>query len=256
MASYRYERDIKPEELLPNAERTYTRRERWANWWDYNLHRVIIGAIFAAFIGYCFIGQYFFTDHPDYNIAVVAPYFLPEQTVTALQRELAAFGEDLNRDGKVTVSVNVYTVSYAPDDAETESDAYLTMSGTTKLAADVQGSLSGIFLLADPAGFQEATGSLRYLDGTLPVSGSDKDWWRMVYRWGDCPVLTGLPLGDYGPDSTHSASGSSQTYLSDFYVAMRGAWTNDSAAALSTSEPMWQAMTEGAVSTAVKPEKK
>ena len=37
MASYRYERDIKEEDLRPRARRQYTRRERWNNWWDYNL---------------------------------------------------------------------------------------------------------------------------------------------------------------------------------------------------------------------------
>ena len=37
MASYRYERDIDPRELAPRKERQYTRKEKWANWWDYNL---------------------------------------------------------------------------------------------------------------------------------------------------------------------------------------------------------------------------
>ena len=29
-----------------------------------------------------FIGQYFFTTKPDYNVAVVAPCYLPDDTVT------------------------------------------------------------------------------------------------------------------------------------------------------------------------------
>ena len=78
------------------------------------------------------------------------------------------------------------------------------MAGTTKLAADVQGGLSSVFLLWDPAGFEESTGSLRYLDGTLPAADSDEDWWNMVYKWDDCPVLAGLDLGDYGPDTTRA----------------------------------------------------
>ena len=59
MASYRYERDIDPKDLTPRKKRAYTRKERWANWWDYNLKWVIILGIAAAFVGYCFIGQYF-----------------------------------------------------------------------------------------------------------------------------------------------------------------------------------------------------
>ena len=85
MASYRYERDIDPKDLQPRKQRQYTRKERWANWWDYNLKWVIIIGIIVVFFGYNFIGQYFFTVHADYNVAVVAPHYLPEATQTALQ---------------------------------------------------------------------------------------------------------------------------------------------------------------------------
>ena len=64
MASYRYERDIDPKDLTPRKKRAYTRKERWANWWDYNLKWVIILGIAAAFVGYCFIGQYFTCRRP------------------------------------------------------------------------------------------------------------------------------------------------------------------------------------------------
>ena len=73
MASYRYERDIDPKDIAPRKERQYTRKERWANWWDYNLKWVIIIGIAAAFVAYNFIGQYFFVTKPDYNVAVGQP---------------------------------------------------------------------------------------------------------------------------------------------------------------------------------------
>ena len=218
MASYRYERDIQPGDLKPRREKQYTRKERWANWWDYNLKWVILIGIAAAFVAYNFIGQYFFTTKADYNVAVVAPYYLPEDTVNALQTQLAQFGEDRNGDGKVVVTLNVYTLDYSDEETQTESSAYLTMAGTTKLAADVQGGLSAVFLLYDPAGFEESTGTLRYLDGSLPEPGSDGDWWNMVYRWTDCPALTGLNLGEYQADTTHAQGGDSQEYMAQFYV--------------------------------------
>ena len=92
----------------------------------------------------------------------------------------------------------MYTLNYS-EDTQSDTDAYMTMAGTTKLAADVQGAMSAIYILYDPAGFEENTGSLRYLDGSLPAGDTDEDWWNMVYRWTDCPVLTGLDLGSYGP---------------------------------------------------------
>ncbi len=211
---------------------------------------VIIIGIIVVFFGYNFIGQYFFTNKPDYNVAVVAPYYLPDDTVTALQEQLAQYGEDLNGDGKTVVTLNVYTLDYSAGDTQTESDAYLTMAGTTKLATDVAGGLSSVFLLYDPAGFQESTGSLRYLDGTLPEAGSDSDWWNMVYRWTDCPVLTGMELGSYTSDAVQSASGDSQQLLADYYIGIRGAWLKESASLLENSEPLWANLTAGAVSTA------
>ena len=124
------------------------------------------------------------------------------------------------------------------------------MAGTTRLAADVQGAMSAIYILYDPAGFEENTGSLRYLDGSLPAGDTDEDWWNMVYRWTDCPVLTGLDLGSYGPDATQSGSGDSQAYMSQFYIGFRGAWNEGSAKSIAPGEPLWEKLTAGAVSTA------
>lgn len=198
MASYRYERDIDPKDLKPRKQRQYTRKERWANWWDYNLKWVIILGILVAFFGYNFIGQYFFTVKPDYRVAVVAPHYLPEATQTALQDALAAYGEDLNGDGKVVVKLNVYTMDFGNED----SDAYLDMAGTTKLSTDIQGALSSIFILYDPAGFQQTTGHPA-LSGRQPAA----------VRRGQRLVEYGLPLdrlpgaGGPGPGRLHVRRG-------------------------------------------------
>ena len=72
----------------------------------------------------------------------------------------------------------------------------------------------------------------------------------MVYRWTDCPVLTGLDLGSYGPDATQNGTGDSQEYMSQFYVAFRGAWNQGAADSIAPGEPLWDKLTAGAVSTA------
>ena len=251
MASYRYERDIDPKDLQPRKQRQYTRKERWANWWDYNLKWVILIGIAVVFVAYNFIGQYFFVTKPDYNVAVVAPYYLPEDTVNALQETLADYGEDRNGDGKVVVTLNVYTLDYAEGETQTESDAYLTMAGTTKLSTDIQSSLSSIFILYDPAGFQQTTGTLRYLDGHLPKSDADSDWWNMVYRWTDCPVLTGLDLGGYeGLTLMDDVTGTNQSVLAHLYVGRRGVWDEKQVPTYEGCAELWDTLTAGAVSTA------
>ena len=72
----------------------------------------------------------------------------------------------------------------------------------------------------------------------------------MVYRWTDCPVLTGLDLGDYASDAVQSESGSSQELMSRYYIGIRGAWNKDSAGLLEGGEELWNKLTAGAVSTA------
>ena len=207
---------------------------------------MIILGIAAAFVGYCFIGQYFLTTHADYNVAVVAPHYLPEATQTALQDALAAYGEDRNGDGKVVVKLNVYTMNFGSDD----SDAYLDMAGTTKLSTDIQGVLSSIFILYDPAGFQSTTGTLRYLDGHLPKSDADSDWWNMVYRWTDCPALTGLDLGTYtGLTMVDDLQGENQDIMKNTYIGRRAYYTDKTALESETYDALWNILTAGAVST-------
>ena len=229
MASYRYERDIDPADLVPEAPRQYTRREKWKNWWDYNLKWVIL-AVVCVLALVLFLGQATSNTTPDYNVALVSPYAPTEETVTALQEQLARYGTDLNGDGKVTVTVNTYIIDYSDDKAED----YLDIATATKLAVEFSTGTSSVFILYDPAGFEQSTSALRYLDGTLPELDNDSDWWNMVYRWTDCPVLAGL---DVDAD------------FSDYYVGVRGVWDEDIAKALAGSDEFWQALTAGAVST-------
>ena len=252
MASYRYERDIDPADLAPRAEKQYTRKERWANWWDYNLKWVLLIGIAAAFVAYSFIGQYFFTTKPDYNVAAVAPYYLPDDTVTALQEQLARYGEDLNGDGKVVVQVDSYTVDF--DAANENTDAYYQMAGVTRLSAELSsGGKTYIFLLEDPEGFEAQTGALQYLDGTLPddPETTDADWREMVYRWTDCPVLTGLDLGGYeGLTLMDDVTGTNQSVLAHLYVGRRGVWDEKQVPTYEGCAELWDTLTAGAVSTA------
>ena len=71
----------------------------------------------------------------------------------------------------------------------------------------------------------------------------------MVYRWTDCPLLTGLDLGNYESDAVQNGSGSSQQLLSHYYIGIRGAWNKDSADLMEGGEELWDALTAGAVST-------
>lgn len=71
MASYRYERDIKPEDLIPEAPRTLTKAEARANWWHYHWHYVALLVLAVLAAGY-FVWSRVTEVKPDYTVAVVS----------------------------------------------------------------------------------------------------------------------------------------------------------------------------------------
>ena len=209
----------------PEPPREYTKAEKAANWWHYHWVAVVIG-VAAVFFGGWIIKDTVFQTRPDVQIAYVGTHELPVDTVNALQDALTPFCQDENGDGKVVVQVATYNVDF---DAENEStDAYYQMAGVTRLSAELaSGGKTYIFLLEDPEGFEKSTGVLQYLDGTVDddPETADPDWREMVYRWTDCPVLTGLELGSYdGYTLMDDATGTNQSVLEHLYVGRRGVW--------------------------------
>ena len=242
----------------PESKKEYTKQEKAANWWYY--HKLYVGiAVIAVVLVVWMVHDVVTRVRPDYRVGYVGSSNLPTDTVTALENTLAAYCDDRNGDGKVVVELVQYNLDFDPESENT--DAYTQMADVTRLSADLS-SEDGpyIFIMQDTdyaQQFAETTGDLQYLDGTMPdtenVDENDNvivDWTKMVYRWTDCPVLTGMELGSYTSDAVQSASGDSQQLLADYYIGIRGAWLKESASLLENSEPLWANLTAGAVSTA------
>ena len=241
---------IETYDQTPAPPREYTKAEKAANWWHYHWVAVVIG-VAAVFFGGWIIKDTVFQTRPDVQIAYVGTHELPVDTVNALQNALTPFCQDENGDGKVVVQVTTYNVDF---DVENEStDAYYQMAGMTRLNGDLSsGSKTCIFLLEDPENFEKMTGALRYLDGTTPEDQDDAaaDWQQMVYRWTDCPVLTGLNLGNFeGYTALDDITDTNQNALAHLYVGCRGVWDNDQAEAFADGFALWDTLTAGAVST-------
>lgn len=227
------------------APREYTKQEKAANWWHYNKVIVLVVIIIAAIVAWIVHDMVSHVD-PDLTIGYVGAQSLPTDTVEALQTALTPYCTDRNGDGQVVVQVNQYTVNFDGDDDTT--DPYNQMAGLTKLSADMAaGSEMYLYLLADPEGFQTDSQVLQYLDGTVPPEGETGDWQKMVYRWTDCPVLTGLDLGDYTLYT--DIQGSSQELLGTLYLGLRGNWDEEAPQSYTDNLAIWNALTAGAQST-------
>ena len=280
MASYRYLRDIKPEDLQPEAEHVPTKAEAAKNWWYYHWKFVLAGIAGAAVIFWfahdIVLG---YQSQPDTSIALVGSGLLDNQK-SSVQSLFTPLITDVNGDGRVIFSLNSYEIDFSaagqaaldqnisdsavssaasasvaassgsPEDSIASDfsgaiDPYAQMAADTRLMSDFQEITSGIFLVSDPAGFENYTGSLRYLDGTNADvddnNVSPSDWYRMVYRVSDCPALVALLSQD--------ETGGGQILIDNFYIGFRNCYDEKSAAALADDEVLWATLTEGAVST-------
>lgn len=226
--------------------REYTSKEKASNWWHYNkvvvaVVIIVIGLI--AWIAHDILSQ----EDPDVQISYVGAQVLPQETVDALQAALVPYCTDRNGDGEVLVRLSQYNLSF---DAEAENtDPYTQMAAMTQLNANLTADAETfLYLLADPAGFQESVPVLQYRDGTLPAEEETGNWQEMVYRWADCPVLTGLDLGSYTIfGDMEEQPFSSQELLAPLYLGCSGDWHGTNSQAYSDSLALWNVLTAGAV---------
>ncbi|MBQ9166217.1 MAG: hypothetical protein IJX71_04755 [Oscillospiraceae bacterium] len=150
-------------------------QQRLKNWWDYNKVYVLLVVLILAALIYMYAGSANAVE-PDYQVGLVTSVQREEEELGRLEERLVPYGKDRNADGEVVVSVVPY---YAQLGAEDGGANYMVIAA---LDADLVGCESGLFLLEDPEAFQEATGMLLYLDGTVPEEGAE-DYENMAHHW-------------------------------------------------------------------------
>lgn len=226
-------RDVKREEQAELSP-----MEKRKNWWHYHKWHVIICVVLAA-VGISLtcnalgVGQI----KPDYQVAYVGENALPGDTAAAIETAVAALGEDLNGDGRVTVRLNQYPAGGA--------DPNLAAASQTTLMGDLLECESFFFLLEDPARFQADYHTLCRLDGSLPEA-ADHSAEGTYLPWSGCPTLAGMELGDYSYQLLGgTVSGSSGELVSGLYLARRGFWTEKTAPYPEGCEALWNELTKG-----------
>ncbi|MEG0768796.1 MAG: hypothetical protein RSG59_02645 [Ruthenibacterium sp.] len=204
MASARYTRNITQD--APEAPHVMTRREKLDNFWYYHKWHILFGAL-ALFLVCMFLHDILSQVDPDYQLAVLNTAALTEDTITSLQENLTPFADDRNGDGKIVVEVQQYTLAPTggvPADSAVSGDAsgtatvdaYMQMTGATRLMADAQVGMSMLFLTDRVEAFQQSDELFAYNDGTAPAQGAAVDYTRMGVPWTSCPKLLSLPLGE------------------------------------------------------------
>lgn len=201
----------------PLTEQEEKKRSR-ANWWYYHWGIVAVAAVLAVSVVYVAHGLLTTVD-PDYTVAVVTAETLPDEAVQNLQTALEAYASDVNGDGIVLVQVNNYT--WSANAALT--DANVQMAGATQMNTDLANGESKIWVLEDPAGFEQAYGALSEKLG--------ENWQAALIPWTQQKTLAALDLGSYNTTADGGQSVSVQSRLSGCSIAV-----------LDPADALWKAL--------------
>src|SRR5699024_99112 len=87
--SYRYERDIRPEDLIPDQPPQLTPAQRRANWWHYHWYYVAL-LLCAALAAGAYLWHLAADVEPDYTVTVVSRLSPEEALLDAVEEKLTA----------------------------------------------------------------------------------------------------------------------------------------------------------------------
>lgn len=206
--------------IKSDPEENMTQSQKASNWWYYHKWYVIGGIIIVA-AAFHLIGTLlgFWTKDPDFQIAYVGSYTLPEETISSLEQGFASIAEDFNGDGEVIVQINQY--SYIGQSADS-SLAYYEYGNEIPLIGDISACDSFFFLTDDPDRLQQMVQIFSDLDGNRP---DDEDYSTegKVIAWVDCPILAEMELGEYDVSNgfDEEAAVNNQELLSGLYIGRR-----------------------------------
>lgn len=223
--------------------RQYTKKEKLQNWLYYHNWWLVVGAVIIWAAGSMLwnvlgIGQV----KPDYRVAYVGSVRLPDKTVEAVESALAAFGTDVNGDGRVAVEL---TQHISGNESNTENMMYGYASEVTVLADITEGE-STFFLLENPVDFQLTFQVLAHPDGSMPAE-DDFEALDKVYLWGNCPALAALDLGTYEDNYLDiTETGEIQDLLANLYLGRRYFYDPGQQKNPEADNAFWLAITEGA----------
>ncbi len=110
MARERYLLDDSEDTIHSNVIELKTGREKWKNWWYYQKGYLLIAAIAVAVVVYAVFSAVT-QPKPDYSIAVLSSFTLPDEVTSALEEHLSRYVDDRNHNGKAEVKVVNYTFS-------------------------------------------------------------------------------------------------------------------------------------------------
>lgn len=215
--------ETEQDRIREHVRRDLTPRQRVAYWWQYHWYFVLAG-LAAGLLAVYFASSWGSAAQEDYSVAWVGSYYLDEGTRQALEKALAAYGEDVNGDGQVVVRVHQIALDLRAIAQRGSTSGQQEYADLLALDADLNCGQSTLFLLEDPEAFQSYSGALLYLDGTEPREGA-ADWENMALSWED--KVAPQPEGVKAP----------------LWLACRGCWKDEQRESWESARQLWTRLT-------------
>lgn len=189
MARERYLLDAGEETIHSGQITPETGREKAENWWFHYRNKLIVLVLSIAVVT-SIVYSVTSKVEPDYTIAVVTSFTMPENGVEQLEQCFEQYADDRNGDGKIKVEVSHYTLS--GKEASSEEQYQKEQADISRLSVDIALNDSMIFL-HDTAGFSVisedlSNGFFQYTDGT-PMPDGNEDFENAMTAWKDVPAL-------------------------------------------------------------------
>ncbi|HJD23565.1 MAG TPA: hypothetical protein H9694_05395 [Firmicutes bacterium] len=180
------EEELRPE---PKPEGPKKPKDKLSNFWYHYKWAVIVGIIVVAFLAVV-IGQIVLRDDPDYQVLLVTETMASEGACNVLEAELAAYGRDLDGDGKVEVNIeSLYTGSMDQ----------IGLANRTKLMAHLSAG-DVMFIIMDQASYEDTllpqlTDDYRFYEVIgVDVDGMSED--GRYWNWKDDPMRSKMGLDE------------------------------------------------------------
>lgn len=169
-------------------------KSKWENFWYYHKFHLLIALLVIA-LAAGVIYELTSKEEPDYQIALLTQTSYPEALTAALEQQIAQYGEDLNGDGRVLVSINSYLI--VMEEGKQVSDPSLQMTSVARFLSDLELGSSVIYL-TDETSFrlhQQTRGLFSNVDGSVSPTGSEEES-AMWIPWKECRPLSHLVTAD------------------------------------------------------------
>lgn len=168
-----------------------TGKQKRQNWWYYNKLKLLVGAVAVLMIG-SFVYSIASKVEPDYIIALMTSYSMPEEGLLQLENCISEYAEDRNGDGKVVVKASNYPLS----ESIATSDPMQYQASSVRFMADVSSNEAMIFL-HDEAAFDFMKGNLlgmfAYNDGK-PMPDTAEDYENAMIPWSEIAAFQKIQL--------------------------------------------------------------